>query len=85
MASETLTTTVVAEQTKNETPVWKHKEPLQLAGVLDKYESFDVTPTIGKEFKDVNLKEWLDAPNSDELLRDLAITSMIFPHVKVDS
>jgi hypothetical protein len=71
MASETVT--VVAEQTK--TPTITHKEPLELKGVLDQYESFDVTPVIGREFKDVNLKEWLDAPNSDELLRDLAITS----------
>lgn len=52
-----------------------HREPLQLKGVLEQYESFDVTPIIGREFKDVNLKEWLRAENSDELLRDLAITS----------
>ncbi|QKX61320.1 uncharacterized protein TRUGW13939_08468 [Talaromyces rugulosus] len=49
-------------------------EPLQLKGALDQYESFDVTPVIGKEFPTVSLKEWLRAPNSDELLRDLAIT-----------
>lgn len=52
-----------------------HREPLQLKGVLEQYESFDVTPIIGREFKDVNLKDWLRAENSDELLRDLAITS----------
>lgn len=52
-----------------------HREPLQLKGALEQYESFDVTPIIGREFKDVNLKEWLRAENSDELLRDLAITS----------
>jgi hypothetical protein len=51
-----------------------HKEPLKLSGALDKYESFDVTPVIGHEFVDANLAEWLRAPNSDELLRDLAIT-----------
>ncbi|EAT89069.2 hypothetical protein SNOG_03864 [Parastagonospora nodorum SN15] len=50
------------------------RDPLQLKGVLDQYESFDVTPVIGREFKDVNLAEWLRAPNSDELIRDLAIT-----------
>jgi hypothetical protein len=53
-------------------------EPLQLKGALDQYESFDVTPVIGKEFPTVSLKEWLQAPNSDELLRDLAITSEFF-------
>lgn len=52
-----------------------HKEPLKLSGVLDQYESFDVTPVIGREFANVDLAEWLRAPNSDELIRDLAITS----------
>ncbi|KAB8302846.1 hypothetical protein EYC80_006182 [Monilinia laxa] len=37
-------------------------------GVLDQFESFDVTPVIGREFSNVNLVEWLKAPNSDELL-----------------
>jgi hypothetical protein len=51
------------------------REPLKLSGALDSYESFDVTPVIGREFPTANLAEWLNAPNSDELLRDLAITS----------
>ncbi|ETS81735.1 hypothetical protein PFICI_06737 [Pestalotiopsis fici W106-1] len=50
------------------------RSPLQLRGVLDNFESFDVTPVIGREFPNASLKEWLEAPNSDELLRDLAIT-----------
>lgn len=53
----------------------EHREPLKLSGALDDYESFDVTPVIGREFPKANLVEWLDAENSDELLRDLAITS----------
>lgn len=53
-----------------------HKEPLKLSGALDQFKQFDVTPAIGKEFIDVDLAEWLRAPNSDELLRDLAITGM---------
>lgn len=51
------------------------KEPLKLSGVLESFDSFDVTPVIGREFPTANLAEWLRAPNSDELLRDLAITS----------
>jgi hypothetical protein len=51
------------------------REPLKLSGALDQYESFDVTPVIGREFPTAKLVEWLEAPNSDELLRDLAITS----------
>jgi len=52
-----------------------HKEPLKLSGALDQYSSFDVTPVIGREFPQASLAEWLKAPNSDELIRDLAITS----------
>ena len=53
----------------------QHREPLKLTGALDGVDYFDVTPCVGREFKDVDLAEWLKAPNSDELLRDLAITS----------
>jgi hypothetical protein len=52
-----------------------HREPLKLSGALDKFESFDVTPIIGREFVNVDLVDLLRAPNSDELIRDLAITS----------
>ncbi|EEU33690.1 uncharacterized protein NECHADRAFT_98371 [Fusarium vanettenii 77-13-4] len=38
------------------------------------FESFDVTPVIGREFVGVDLSNLLRAPNSDELIRDLAIT-----------
>lgn len=59
----------------------QHKEPLKLSGTLDHFESFDVTPTIGREFVGVNLAKWLRAPNSDELIRDLAITSKYQLHI----
>ncbi|KAF4873340.1 Alpha-ketoglutarate-dependent taurine dioxygenase [Colletotrichum siamense] len=51
-----------------------HKEPLKLSGALDKYEHFDSTPIIGREFPGLDIKELLRAPNSDDLIRDLAIT-----------
>ncbi|KAG8161572.1 hypothetical protein KVR01_008559 [Diaporthe batatas] len=51
-----------------------HREPLNLGGALDQFKSFDVTPVIGREFIDVDLAEWLRAPNSDELIRDLGTT-----------
>lgn len=41
------------------------KEPLQLRGVHDQFESFDVTPVIGKEFSNANLAEWLEADNAE--------------------
>jgi len=51
------------------------RAPLKLSGALNAFESFDVTPVIGREFPNASLKDFLCAPNSDEILRDLAITS----------
>ena len=51
------------------------REPLKPSGVLDAFESFEVTPIIGREYPNASLKDFLRAPNSDDLLRDLAITS----------
>lgn len=62
----------VSQQTT--APVKLTKAPIQLSGALDKFESFDVTPVIGKEFPKANLAQWLEAPNADELIRDLAVT-----------
>ncbi|KAI9349820.1 hypothetical protein DFJ73DRAFT_643192 [Zopfochytrium polystomum] len=51
------------------------KKPLALSGALDKFERFDVTPHIGTEFQPgVQLAQLLKAENSDNLIRDLAIT-----------
>lgn len=54
------------------------REPLKLSGALEKAVAFeDLTPTIGREFPTVNIvDDLLNADNADELLRDLAITSM---------
>lgn len=49
-------------------------QPLQLSGALDQFESFQVTPCIGTEFVNVDLAQWITGPDSDALLRDLAIT-----------
>lgn len=50
-------------------------KPLKLKGVLNPLKQFKVTPTVGTEFPEANLVDMLNAPNADELLRDLAITS----------
>lgn len=75
MATTTIQTPGSSTESPKASPAWVHKEPLQPQGVLNEYDSFDVTPIIGREFPNANLKEWLEAPNSDELLRELAITS----------
>lgn len=53
----------------------QHREPIKLSGALDGIDHFEVTPIIGREYRNVDLAEWLRAPNSDDLLRDLAVTS----------
>lgn len=49
------------------------REPLKYSGSLDEYQSFDVTPVIGKEFPALELTDIL---NDDRKLRDLAILGM---------
>ena len=55
------------------------REPLKSNGSLDAFESFDVTPVIGREFPNASLKDFLRAPNSDDLLRELSLTSSYLP------
>lgn len=75
MATETFTTQTTINSAPEETQAQTHRKPLQLKGVLEDFSYFDVTPVIGREFSNVNLKEWLRAPNSDDIIRDLAVTS----------
>ncbi|KAJ5997540.1 hypothetical protein N7499_006064 [Penicillium canescens] len=76
MASATVETTTPVVPIIDERITLKGlaREPLKPTGALDAFESFDVTPVIGREFPNANLKDFLRAPNSDELLRELAIT-----------
>lgn len=53
-----------------------YPEPLKLSGALKDVAFEDTTPVIGREFFNVNIvDDLLNGPNSDEKLRDLAITS----------
>jgi hypothetical protein len=51
------------------------KLPMQSNGSLDDYNFKDLTPCIGREFPTANLVDMMNAPNSDELLAELAMTS----------
>ena len=54
----------------------QYPAPLKLSGALDQFKHVEVTPVIGREYPNVNVvDDILNAKNSDELLRDLAITS----------
>ncbi|CEJ58737.1 Putative Taurine dioxygenase family protein [Penicillium brasilianum] len=53
----------------------QYPPPLRFNGALDRFDSEDTTPAIGREFFNVNIvDDLLNAPNSDELIQDLAIT-----------
>ncbi|KAK0385479.1 hypothetical protein NLU13_6659 [Sarocladium strictum] len=54
----------------------RNQKPLKKSGVLDTtFEYDELTPVIGREYPKTNIVDnLLNAPNSDELLRDLAIT-----------
>lgn len=51
------------------------RKPLKYSGSLDGFESEDITPVIGTEYPTAKLVDWINAPNADDLLRDLAIKS----------
>jgi hypothetical protein len=53
-----------------------HRLPLELSGALDPFQFEESTPTIGREYLNVDIvKDILDADNAKALVRDLAITS----------
>lgn len=61
-----------------EYPIGKseYPAPLKPSGALDAFKFEETTPIIGREYFGVNIvDDLLNAPNSDELVRDLAITS----------
>ena len=58
------------------------KVPLQSSSSLDKLIKHDVTPVIGTEFKEgVQIADLLSAPNSDDLIRDLAILGIGYSEI----
>lgn len=55
----------------------EYPKPLSTSGALDKFKHDEVTPVIGREYPEVNVvDDIMNAKNSKELIRDLAITSM---------
>lgn len=52
-----------------------YPKPLKQSGALENFQYEDTTPIIGREFLNVSIvDDLINAPNSDQLLRDLAIT-----------
>lgn len=76
----TTTTTTTVEQPAIALQADDHakqaREPLSPSGAFDRFEHVESTPVIGREYANVDLvNDVLNAENSDELIRDLAITS----------
>ncbi|CZR59008.1 related to taurine dioxygenase [Phialocephala subalpina] len=46
---------------------------VKATGALDQHEHIEVTPVIGREYPHLNLVNLLQAPNSEELLRELSL------------
>jgi hypothetical protein len=77
MSTTTTTTTQPTLATHIKAETRQYPEPLKPSGALDAFQHFDVTPVIGREYPKVNLvNDVINAENADELIRDLAITSM---------
>lgn len=56
--------------------------PLELSGALSPFQFEESTPTIGREYVDVDIvKDILDSENGDALVRDLAITGKLLETV----
>lgn len=75
----TITTTTTVEQPAIALQADDHakqaREPLSPSGAFDRFEHVESTPVIGREYANVDLvNDVLNAENSDELIRDLAIT-----------
>jgi hypothetical protein len=63
-------------------PNREYPAPLKPSGALDKFAFEETTPAIGREFQNVNIvDDILNAANADELIRDLAITSIRFTYL----
>ena len=50
--------------------------PFADTGSLSHFDCVPLTPAIGSEFRGVDVTEWLKAPNSDDMLRDLVLLRM---------
>src|SRR5277367_14264 len=68
-----------------ELPRFAKRAPLKSSGNLARFEKFDVTSVIGTEFaRGIQVSDLLSAPNSDDLIRDLAILGILIQRNNAD-
>lgn len=53
-------------------------QPLQYTGSLEPYQKSDLTPVIGREYHGLQVADILKSEESERLIKDLAVTSMLF-------
>ncbi|KAK3672121.1 hypothetical protein LTR78_008092 [Recurvomyces mirabilis] len=75
MATQTQTIPITSQQDRPtiETKLGSRSAPKSDDSLKD-VKAFDVTPVIGREYPEADLKEWLGSPKADQLIKDLAIT-----------
>jgi hypothetical protein len=49
------------------------RDPVKYSGTLDSYEFFEVTPCTGREYAKLSIRDVLNAPNSDDMIRDFSV------------
>lgn len=49
-------------------------KPLTYSGTLDQFESYDVTPAIGREYMNLQVRDILARPDREQVVKDLAVT-----------
>lgn len=75
-ATETATATAIPVSA-GKANLSSSKPWVKSTGVLDQYEHIEVTPIIGREYPHAKLAQWLQSSNSDDLIRELALTSKL--------
>lgn len=67
----------------NEESKPRNSQPLEYSGSLDSYSHNDVTPVIGTEYKGLQVADILKSEQCDQLIKDLAVTSTLHPHILI--
>lgn len=57
----------------------RNSRPLEYTGSLDSYFHNDLTPVIGTQYEGLQIADILKSEQCDQLLKDLAVTSMSHP------
>lgn len=60
------------------------EQPLTYSNTLDSYTHHDLTPVIGREYYGVQVAEVLKSENRDQIIKDLAATSIFNPILYIE-